>query len=645
MPQYRASLQTLGAIVLLALALACHGKGGSANGDGTTATISGTVMYQRVPLVKNANGVPIGLAAPVTANLVSLPAQGVYIRIYQQVAQTAPDGSTVYEWVLAGSTTTTTTGTYSTTVATGRPTMVELLSTFSGGSGVINLIAEPQGISSPTPVYDRVQYAMRAAADGSKPANNKAPATVISGNSVVNFTVGLNDVWWVYNPSITSSTGVAAFVDQAKLETDPSLGAGRTSGLGAGSRVLGIGDTIASFVTVYGAATPGSTLDLHYWPGVDSGGSYVVYDRSLIPQSLASSVYFGTLRGGPSNDDAWDAGVILPLLARNVLYGANLARTFSVSMHPLFPPSAALADLSPDMARIEGLAQAMAANVLQSPYLADTQDTGLAAPVIDIRDISGLSAAQLTPYSAPAIRRFAWEVILKANSLPSPGTASDWANINTLTAARFFLTPAAAGTSSSGAAVDVEPLNIYNQIGRLKEAKTSIEPVDLATIFTDAVLTSLGQPFGLLWPRPITGAYTSFAANWGTDPTTSFPPVVLSMAKATQVNPPFPGAVLAYPNLSQGEVVYAGFSLSADKSCTMTATITSLGAPFTGQVEVDLPMIPWTFTFTGSGETTARMVIPVSSTAPYYHPVRIRMVSPSLLQPPVTVALTLNPSN
>jgi hypothetical protein len=115
------------------------------------------------------------------------------------------------------------------------------------------------------------------------------------------------------------------------------------------------------------------------------------------------------------------------------------------------------------------------------------------------------------------------------------------------------------------------------------------------------------------------------------------PPVVLSMAKATRVN-------TLYPNVSAGEVFYAGFNLSADKPCTLTAAISpALGAG--AQLEVDLPFMSRTFTFTGPGETTGPLIIPVSGTVPYYHPVRIRLVSPSVLQPDVTVTLTLTPSH
>jgi hypothetical protein len=106
----------------------------------------------------------------------------------------------------------------------------------------------------------------------------------------------------------------------------------------------------------------------------------------------------------------------------------------------------------------------------------------------------------------------------------------------------------------------------------------------------------------------------------------------------------YPSATPAYPNVSEGEVFYAGFTLSADKRCTLSAAISPpLGAG--AQVEVDLPFIPRTFTFSGSGGTTDALVIPVNNTVPYYHPVRLRVISPSALQPDVIVTLVLTPSN
>ncbi|MCE1204153.1 MAG: hypothetical protein LWW79_06050 [Holophagaceae bacterium] len=637
----RAFLQTLGAIALLAVALACGGKSKGSTTASTSALITGTVTYSRVPLATDANGVPTGLQdASVAANLKSLPARGVVLRAYQKIEQTNPNGTKTYPWIVVRTTTSDASGNYVLSVTKDRPTMVEVLSSFVGGGNLlINVIAEPDGITSTTGALDRLRYALRKAADGTAPANNNAPNSVISSDSVVNFTVGLNDEWWLVNPSFNLSNTEAPLTDQAVLETTV---VGRTAGFGSGSRILGIGDTIATFVALYGFATPGTSFDLHYWLGLsEPRGSYVEYDTSRFPQSFDTSTgrfhFFGSLRGGLENDDAWDEGVILPLLARNWLYANNLGRTFSVSTSPLEPAGAALTNLVPDMARIEGLADVMAANVLKSPYLADTHGTSLTS-MVDIRDITGLGSAQLTPYSAPAIRALAWEIILKANSLPSPGLAADWAKIDPLATLRFFQAPALTKIATdTSEARDLEPLSIYNQLDRLKEAKASSEPVNLSGIFTDSVLTTLTTPFGITWPRPTTGAYASFVADWGTNPTAPFPSVTLSMAKATLVNG-------AYPNLSQGEVSYAGFSLSADKRCTLTATIAPALGP-DAKLEVDLPWMVRTFTFTGAGSTTETITIPVNSTlVPYYHPVRLRLKSPTALQPDVVVTLSLTPA-
>jgi len=570
MPLYRASLQTLGAIALLAVALACGGKKGD-SASATSALVSGTITYSRVPLATDANGVPTGLVdASVPSNLKSLPARGVVVRAYQQVTQTNPDGTQSLVWTVARAGVTDSTGLYSLAVSKDKPTMVEVLSSFSGGGATqINLVAEPGGINSATPVLNRLRYALRKGADGSPATtSNNAPSSVVSADTVVNFTVGLNDPWWLVNPAFNLANSVVptSILTGATLETaDPS----RTPGQGSGSRILGIGDTIASFMTTYTTANPG---------------------------------------------------------------------TFSVPLDPILPIGTALPNLSPDLARIEGLADAMAANVLKSPYLADTQGATLAAPVKDVRDITGLGAAELTPYSAPAIRAFSWEIILKANSLPSPGLATDWANINPLAASRYFLAPTSLTlpATATTSARDLEPLNIFSQVTRFKETKSALEPVDLAALFTDPVITSLGAPFGITWPRPTAGVYASFVADWGTDPTGTFPSVVLSMAKATQVNG-------VYPNVSQGEVFYTGFTLTADRRCVLSVVFAPALAAG-GEVDMDLPLMNRTFHFSGSGGNTGIITIPSSATAPVYHPVRFRLNSPSTLQPDVTVTLTLTPA-
>ncbi len=640
---YRASLQTLGAIALLALALACKGSSGTSAASDTVALISGTVTYSRVPLAKDANGVPTGLVdSTVAANLTSLPARGVVLRIYQKVEQTKPDGTKTLVWQLTGSGFTDTSGNYSLSATKDRPTLVELQSSFAGGgTSLINLIAEPGGFNSTTLNYNRLRYGMRKAVDGTaSTSTNNVPASVLSANATVNFTVGLNDPWYLVDPAINLGTSESTTLPLAVLETTIS---GHTQG--TGSSVLGIGDTIYTFVTDYATASPGASLDLHYWRGNESLGSFVEYTRDLVQlhdqlYDPANGTYHfrGALRAGPVNDDAWDEGVLLPLLARNALYAGNFGRTFSTPLNPLTPTGTPLDSFSPDMARIEGLAEAMAANVLKSPYLADTKGTALAS-VKDIRTVTTQG-----PNSATALRALAWGVVLKANNVNAPGLAADWANMNPLAAVRFFQAPTSLTNGATDTtARDIEPLNIYSQLTRLKEGKASSEPVDLASIFSDTALTSLSAPFGLTWPRPTTTAgalLAPFVADWGTDPnatTAPLAPVTLSMAKAVQV-----GGV--YPNLSQGEVFYAGFSLTVDKRYSLKATITP-ALTSDASLEVDLPLMGRTFTFKGTGSQVDGVVVPVYNTAPVYHPVRLRLKSAATVQPSVAVTIAFVPAS
>lgn len=638
---YRAFLRALAATAILGLGLglACSGHSGSA--AITTFNLAGTITYTRIPLAKDANGVPTGLVdSTVAANLQTLPARGVLVRAYQRNDQTLADGTTIIPtWVVIKATYTDLNGVYALVLPKDKPLMIEVMSSFTAGSGhSINLVGDPAGIGSTVPAADRWRYAIRKALDGTvATASNPIPATTPTGDTVLNFSVGLTDKWWLVNPSYDSRSQVAPL---AASPVDETTLPGRTTG--TGSRILAIGDSIASFVNAYAAATPGQSIDLHYAPGVsDARGSFIEYDTSVYPLSVIldpntytfTRHYFGSLQGG-INDDAWDEGVIFPLLARSVLYGTVASRTFGMAGEPLVPQAAALPDLSPDQALIEGLADAMAANLLHSPYLADTQGTGLAGPVMDIRDISTLTPAQLSPYSAPAIRALTWALILKANSLPTPGTSTDWGTINTTAMVRFFNGPAL-GTNLTNV---TEPLNIYNQIGRLEEVKTALEPVDLASIFKDATLAPLLSPFGITWPRPIAGPLAAFAANWGADPNSTIaplPPIVLSMAKAVQVRG-------VYPNNSEGEVAYAGFTLSADRAYTLSVTVSPALAT-TAQIELMMSSFQAApLTFTGSGGSQ-RVVLTGNSSAPLFQPVRVRMISPTVLQPDTTVTLSLVP--
>jgi hypothetical protein len=230
----------------------------------------------------------------------------------------------------------------------------------------------------------------------------------------------------------------------------------------------------------------------------------------------------------------------------------------------------------------------------------------------------------------------AWELILKANSLATPGTATTWATLNPAALARFFSAGPAYPTTTP--AYETEPLNIFKQLRRLQEVKAATEPVDLAAVFTDTALTPLLAPFGITWPRPTTGAYASFAAAWGADPnssTTALPPITLSMAKAVQVRG-------VYPNNTAGEVAYAGFTLSADRAYTLTV---SASPALTGTAALELMLPSYQsapLTFTGSGGSQ-RIVLAGNSTTPVFQAVRVRLLSPATVQPDTTVTISLVP--
>jgi hypothetical protein len=115
------------------------------------------------------------------------------------------------------------------------------------------------------------------------------------------------------------------------------------------------------------------------------------------------------------------------------------------------------------------------------------------------------------------------------------------------------------------------------------------------------------------------------------------------MAKAAQTTLPYPAPTLAYPNATIGEVFYTGFSLTADKRCTLSMTI-SPALPAGAQVDLDLPQIPHTYTFTGSGGSQGVVILPVNNTPPFYHPLRLRLKSPATLQPDVTVTVSFTPA-
>ncbi|MDE3245024.1 MAG: hypothetical protein KGN80_02975 [Acidobacteriota bacterium] len=602
------ALGALGAAGLLTFSLACKSstKSSDTTPTTTTATLSGKVTYARIPLVSDANGVPTGLETD-PAKFKVLPLRGAQIRAYQAKDETNPDGTKSRVW-LPTQTYTDSTGAYSVTLSQGADTFVEVISVFQISGQYTRVIADPNGINSSLPQSERVIYSVRKGADGTAPASNPVPGTALTANAVVNFDVGVADKLWITPSNLSQPTAAVA-------ETSPT-----------GSRAFAIGDSIYGFGSIYfGISSAPSILDLHYRPGIsESRGSFIEFDKSKYPLSFdsGSGHYFGSLRGAAANDDAWDEGVLFPLMGRYFLYLQGQTG--------LFPPAAPLLDLTPDVAIIEGLAPLMAANALKSPYLADT--SAGTAQVQDVRSLAGVPTAKQTVYSAPNIRALGWELILKANSIASPGTATTWATLNPAAMVRFF------ALISPSTRTDVS--SIYQQIGRLKEAKSGTDPVDLATIFTDAALTDLTAPFQIAWPRPTSPPLNAFVADWGNDPSNSaLGAFSLSMANAVQVQG-------SYPNVSEGEVAYARFALTKDTAYDLKLVGSSGPLPEGSRLEIRFLFAGLIFTFDGSsGAQSFRLVLPGNTTTPVVNLVRIRLVSPAAVVPDFTATVQLTVAN
>ena len=601
------ALMALGVVGFLASSLACKSSTNSTAATGT-ATISGKVTYVRIPLVSDANGVPTGLETN-ASNFKILPMRGALVRVYQAKDETNPDGTKTRVWTLPVSPTRTdSTGAYSISVSTGSDTFVEVTSLFRIFNSDVRLIADPNGINSSLPQSERVMYSVRKGSDGSSPAGNPIPGTPFTTNVTLNFDVGLNDKLW-----IAPSNGIQATA--AVIESS-----------GTGSRPFAIGDSFYGLGAIYmdGSSAP-SILDLHYRPGIsEAQGSFIEFDKSKFPLSYdgGSGHYFGSLRGAASNDDAWDEGVIFPLLGRHFLY---------VQGHTtLFPPASPLLDLTPDIAIIEGLAPIMAANALKSPFLADT--SGGTIQIQDVRSLSGVPVAKQTVYSAPNLRALGWELVLKGNSIVSPGTTANWATINPAAMVRFFqlITPTDLTDISS----------IYQQLGRLKEAKSLAEPVDLAAIFTDSVLTTLTAPFQITWPRPTTPPLNTFISDWGSDPNSAtLGTVPFSMANAVKVQG-------SYPNLSEGEVAFARFTLTKDTAYNLKVIASNGPLPAGSLVEIRLNVYGLSYTFDGSSTANSiRIVLPGDSTTPVVNPIRIRLLSPNTTVPDFTATVQMTVAN
>ena len=157
--------------LIAALALVSCSGGSSSDSDSTTppptTSVSGTVTYTRIPLVKNSSGVPTGLETDSTKYLTAQPARNVNVRAYQYITETPTTGSPFSYWKLISNTYTDSSGKYAFNLLQGKPLMVQLTSEFTKGNGdPINIIADPNGLQSAVPAPKRLRYTLRKAVDG-----------------------------------------------------------------------------------------------------------------------------------------------------------------------------------------------------------------------------------------------------------------------------------------------------------------------------------------------------------------------------------------------------------------------------------------------------------------------------------------------
>lgn len=605
------------ALAGLLLGMSCKGSGSAPSPTEGNRTISGTVSYVRIPELRDTSGVPIGLETD-PSKYTTLPAPRVLLRIHIGKEETNAAGQKVWIWQTTLPVFTDADGKYSQAVSKDSYGFVELASLGSrtDSGQTVRIIAKDSsglGIDSTVSADERPVYVMRRPLDGSDPSNSTnptLPAATASNDATIDFKVGVNDKWLLYSWSSTSP-------DTAVLETT-----------GSGSRVLAILSSSAKVAKYYDDPGVGTLLLLHYSPGIShSRGSFIEYDPLAYPKSFSGSgirYLFGSIRGSASNDDAWDEGVLLPLFCRNRLW--NQRPTGLYPLNPRRPEEAGfltdVQDLSPDLAFLQGFPEAMAASILKSPYLAD--NTG--NTVFSIRDIRDWRHAGTAPYSAPAIAALGWDLVLKANKIDSPGTPTKWADIDPLALVRLasYIT---IKESDGLAPKDVN--NIYTQLLRFQEEKASTEPIDLKTIFTNAALTPLLEPYGLVWPRPVTGPHATFLSNWGTDPLSFTKGFTFSMTNAVTDRSG------VYRNVGRTEVAYGYILLSKDATYAVSV---SPAPPADATIEVTLPnREPYVFSPTQSGPI--RISIAGNTSTPIYNPFRVRLISPSVKQGDYTFTL------
>lgn len=652
---------------ILVLGLACKGSSKKDAPAATTVTVSGKVTFDRLMMLRDANGLPTGFEA--TATKLNQPARNVLVTLYRQVTVTENSLPQVY-FVREATTSTALDGAYSFKVTKGEPYMVELQAAASFRGFVTNdqvTILEDsasEGLYSTAAVNHRKKYCIRKALDGTLPstapaANHVATASV-SADTTLDFHVGTSDSWF------TADTEFDHNANRSLLYVVPGYSpasanyqqAGTLESSPTGSRLLGILDDFASIgyysgltstLTVVPGRDSERFLDLHYKQGVNQPkGTFIEFDQSTYPVTpgasgvnVALNPFTGVTHfmGAVASSDAWDQGAILTLAARSFYYAGLYSRielsasTIEGHKAPM-PIAQALPDLQAELALLEGMPQALAALVQKNPYLG--------ASALDIRDLTSLPAAKRNIYSAPYIRALGWEIALKAHTITGPGTPTQWDTMKPGNLTPFF------GLVSPTTSTDLP--NLYLQLQNLHVANTSPGGLNPSTIFTDAAIEAmltgapLSAPAGNIpWPRPTGGPLSYTIDDWGTQPNGTLPGTTLSMANATLVGS-------SYPNLSVDELRFGRFLQTGTKTYTFQAT-TSPATITGGQVEISFispapqGTVVRTFLLSGSMGAPVSLTLEGAVGAAASHTVRLRMLSPTTVQPDTTVTLSLVPQN
>jgi len=276
--------------------------------------------------------------------------------------------------------------------------------------------------------------------------------------------------------------------------------------------------------------------------------------------------------------------------------------------------------------------------------------TAAAAPYVT-RDISVIPALTANPPAIPSpgvvspanLAALAWDLTLRGNLIPAPGTPAQWAAINPFVMARLFNlinpTGLSVGANGSNNTYQADIPSILGQVGRLLEAKASGEPEDLSRVFNNGILIGELVPFNILWPADAT---VSGALDWPPQLATDLNPnlvspgpasvaatIPFSMANALQIPDPLTG-VSAFPNDSQGEVTYAKLAIFYDVNYRLSIDPATIPAGAQIEVVVDGHISSQAYLFpTDTPPVITLTGNPRDSTNPIRHFIRIRLIYPN----------------